>query len=431
MTAIRMRRGQLVILALLTAGVLRPAAGVAQQGDPFDDWLNQRIEDLAAARINQRSNTNQTEAPAAASNSTSLVDMSSASDLIGVALNLADLSTPSGTEQEGTSATTTVSGYALYAGLRGVDPLSPDFYKRHAVWRRVSLTLGYDGESGSERNVTILGAKVLLWNRRDASHESNAAALGRIRDDLRSASAAYGELTDAISEFLFTELAEELGFAPADTSEKAQEDARIRFDNEVLGNRLALEASLEKLGPTRREALDEIVESKIDVFVELDSTSRESIESIRRAPQLSVAGLSKLRSEGADEHTAELIFDYGIVRRLNLSLNAAFELRDNPMGDDQAGGRAAVQFSFQLGPERSLRGRKPIEFSLAGDGRWMEGITPTYRVQVKVTLPVLDGIDVPLSMTVASRSEFIDEAEVRGQIGFTADVARLLAARLN
>src|SRR5207302_965148 len=61
----------------------RLSSADAPQED-FNNWLdnriNERIKAVAQAKIDQRSNVNQTEAPAITDNSTSLVDQSSASD---------------------------------------------------------------------------------------------------------------------------------------------------------------------------------------------------------------------------------------------------------------------------------------------------------------------------------------------------------------
>jgi hypothetical protein len=48
--------------------------------------------------------------------------------------------------------------------------------------------------------------------------------------------------------------------------------------------------------------------------------------------------------------------------------------------------------------------------------------------QAKLTIPLPGGIDLPISFTVANRTEFIDEKEVRGQFGFTFDLSRLVQA---
>ena len=46
--------------------------------------------------------------------------------------------------------------------------------------------------------------------------------------------------------------------------------------------------------------------------------------------------------------------------------------------------------------------------------------------QAKIKIPIADGIDLPISLTFANRTELIDEKEVRGQFGFTFDLSRLV-----
>ena len=58
----------------------------------------------------------------------------------------------------------------------------------------------------------------------------------------------------------------------------------------------------------------------------------------------------------------------------------------------------------------------------------MTDTTPTYRAQAKVSIPLLPGVELPLSVTYASRTELIKEADVRGKFGFTFDVARIAKA---
>jgi hypothetical protein len=62
----------------------------------------------------------------------------------------------------------------------------------------------------------------------------------------------------------------------------------------------------------------------------------------------------------------------------------------------------------------------------------MERMGPIYRGQLKVNLPIpriesLAGFEIPLSLTIANRSELINETEVRGTIGFTVDTSQVLA----
>jgi len=47
--------------------------------------------------------------------------------------------------------------------------------------------------------------------------------------------------------------------------------------------------------------------------------------------------------------------------------------------------------------------------------------------QVKVSIPVTTGVTLPLSVTYASRTDLIDEDEVRGNFGFSLDLDKLYA----
>ena len=56
------------------------------------------------------------------------------------------------------------------------------------------------------------------------------------------------------------------------------------------------------------------------------------------------------------------------------------------------------------------------------------GETPMYTAQAKLTIPLLPGFDIPISVSVANRSKFIKETEVKGRFGFTFDVSKALKA---
>ena len=130
----------------LAAAATRAAPVAQASPQALTAWLNIQIDEKVKALINQGSNSNQTETPAASGSSTALVDQSSASDLIGVAANLLGLGEDSddGEDDEGSSVSVTASAYALYAAYKGEDPLRPSFYNAHRRWRQWSFTLGYE-----------------------------------------------------------------------------------------------------------------------------------------------------------------------------------------------------------------------------------------------------------------------------------------------
>ena len=56
----------------------------------------------------------------------------------------------------------------------------------------------------------------------------------------------------------------------------------------------------------------------------------------------------------------------------------------------------------------------------------MAEMEDTYKGQLKVTIPIFDGVELPVSLTVANRTELVKETEVLGLLGFTVDTTRLL-----
>jgi hypothetical protein len=62
---------------------------------------------------------------------------------------------------------------------------------------------------------------------------------------------------------------------------------------------------------------------------------------------------------------------------------------------------------------------------------WDELEEETHRFQTKLTVPLpslLKGLSLPISVTVANRRELVDEAEIRGQVGFTIDFSKFQQA---
>lgn len=461
------------------ASITSPAS--AQGVDDFNNWLSNRIDErikaTAQARIDQRSNVNQTEAPAIGDNSTSLVDQSSASDLIGLALNLSGLANGNNNSQDKNSAAVTATAYSLYATMNGAEPLDPSFYNRHRNWRRLSFTLGFekgqtDAKGSQTEDTTIAGAKYLLVSRRDAGHPSHKKELDIVYDNLKAAAVNLAQLNREIKEFLFfgdptmrdkLRIADDVKFFieeqirtttnaedKADFQRLLNEPVNTWFDfdkNDDLSNvRIDVKTFIERkyLGPSGFPAfkkalgddglkeIDQFIDARLEAFTALNNASRRAIENIRRAPQLSFSFMSKLKKEGADEYTGEAIFDYGLHDRVNMTLNGGYFYKNSRViGGDLRGARFAGQLQFQATPEKSLVGRSPLYFYLASDGNWNGGGKFIYRLQGKVKIPIAEGVDLPLSLTFANKKDLINERDVRGQFGFTFDSAKLFRVLLS
>jgi hypothetical protein len=183
------------------------------------------------------------------------------------------------------------------------------------------------------------------------------------------------------------------------------------------------------IGDSGISDIRQIISRRIDVFPSLDRSIREKIEEIRRAPQFSVSFTSTTRPDpGANEYVAEGIFDYGVAKRINLTLNDTFTYKDaKAAGGISRGSKFVGDFQFQLTQEKRLSGRGPVTFDTAVEGDWMTKTNPTYKGQLKVKIPLTDGIDLPVSVTFASRTDLINEKDVIGKFGFTFDTAKLFS----
>lgn len=453
------------------------------------DTLNSLLNDYIRAKIDQTHTTKQTETPSASENTTSLVDQSSASDLIGVAMNLAGLQADTDDNApEADSFSATASAYALYAAAKGVDPLNPIFYNNNHAWRRVFITLGYDDEKQEGTETTdrakTIGLKYLFVDKRDPSlYKDEISKLFGPKGDesgvLADATKKFGLLYAKVVNYLFKQnvkvkdtiikpefkqflegakatasaadvaiiddLLKKLESDEAYTNElflfnaKGFIDERssiperryyVTFKNKYLGKDIKEKLGEDVIGDIYKH-LD--MDDDIEAFARLDETARELIEKIRKAPQLSFYVLTKQREIGANDYMGELIFDYGLHDRVNLTMNGAFNYVDSKIiGGDTRGGTFAGQLQFRLNSQpESLTGKKPFYFYLATNNEWLAGRRPTFMGQAKLTIPIADGFDIPLSFVYASQTKENNRNIVKGQFAFTFDTARLLRAFLS
>lgn len=461
-----------------------------QTGNPSTS-LNATLNEAIRAKIQQRETTKQAEPPSASSGSSTLVDTSSAGDLVNVGLGLAGLRGGTNDPSKTTNAVSvTTSAYALYAASQGVDPLNPGFYNRNSAWRRLSLTLGYDDEklkTGATQRAQIFGFKYLIMDKRDPARERNAKYFSLVSTNLQKRAVAFGNLYEKLSYNLSTNnavktkvlipqfrafLTDRLATASADPN-RAAEVGRITALLAKIGNGdplFVLDSSglppnrgeanawtpeelrfysdifrTNYLGPDYRNKLKaevgQGVVDYIDSFIDrqLSDTNtyeqlaesadvRDAIERIRRAPQFSFYFLTKRRAEGDDEYTGETIFDYGVANRINLTLNGSFKYNDSKIvGGDTRAAKFAGQFRFQMTPDK-LTGRNPLFLAVSADGEALSGRKPAFHAQAKLTIPILNGLDLPFSVTYANQTALIKEKKIKGQFGFSIDTARLLQA---
>lgn len=394
----------------------------------FDVWLDCRVIEVATPIVNQREPSKQVEMPSIADNTTSLVDQTAAPDLVGLALNLAGLNSNDSGNDSGASGSITFSAYSLYAAALQHDPLDPAFYVKHPDLRRFSFTFGQDAADEKDPSLgraQVFSGKFLILNRRDASLNRNRKKLAVVSDHLRNVAVDAANIAFEVQNYLMDQLGPSLGLQLGSMDTKAN---KVNFLNTHL-NGDALQATLDRLTPKQLDEIKSIIARRIESKVVFTEVDHRTIGEIRRAPQLSLTLQTKQRDgKGTDEYRAGMLFDYGLYQRVNLSLNGTFDYSDSKVvGGDTRGGRLAGEAIFQLTPEKSLVGpSRPFLFHISSEAKWGTQNKPAYTGQLKLTIPLFDGIDFPVSVSFANRTGLIKESTVRGRFGFTLDLAKLL-----
>ncbi|MDT5159049.1 MAG: hypothetical protein QOH51_3406 [Acidobacteriota bacterium] len=168
----------------------------------------------------------------------------------------------------------------------------------------------------------------------------------------------------------------------------------------------------------RNKLLDEIAKGKVITF---EYTNNRGVN----APDLS---------------NFRFIAETGIFGgKADLTANASFTI----FNSRPAAGTNRVrdfEFSGQLDKPFKVSGVGNFIFSFAGKyERALENVTaldgtvlPNTKGdiavgQIKLTIPFLDGMKLPISLSFANRTELVREKEVRGNFGFTFDIDKILA----
>jgi hypothetical protein len=433
--------------------------------ESFNDWLNRRIQEQVVADLDKTNGaTKQTETPSASENSSSLVDQSSAADLFSAALNQSGLSVGGKSTADSGSATATM--YALYAAFRGADPLNPSFYnkKESQTLRRFSLTLGVDqeGEGEEEKTTKLYGLKGLIYDRRHLTPEERKDLDQAVVD----AAFARGDIGNGVRAYLFTRpsmrevirqeyqafLDKEDNQAKHGCLEKEDPEEPLidkverllsrqfdakgiaigrltkcekkYFSDEWEANHAGGSFDSSVLSDEDLGAIDNIIRDNLPSLEALPQKSHLIVDRVRKAPQLAFVVTYKELPSSDRAYIGEATYDYGLLDRLTLTANAAYQWTEQDGSDNRKHSwKVASQLRYQL--TSATLTRKAMYFDFAGEASRDEMET-TYKLQLKTSVPVMAGIAIPVSLTYASNSKLIQEDEIRGQLGFSIDVSKLV-----
>lgn len=383
----------------------------------------EKVVDVAIAAANQADPSKKPETPVISTSLTSLVEDASVSDLFSLAAFVTGRS-----ERAPSPTSATVTAYALRAYAANADPLDPDFYQQNRSLRRLAFTVGYDAAdtpqtpSQVQQSGILLGAKVLVLNRRDITAERVG------RDDLlakfESAVGPAGSKLSAIRRDIVTYL------FSLPVEKKLNPDNRDidRFRAKVENSWPRIKSSLREDELTE---IDRIIRqsphlSNLSDFQQLATQLKERIRQVRRAPRMSLDLQNKRRRGGdRDDYLGLVAYERGIGPSHHyLILNAAYGSKTSDNAMRNSGWRLAGQYDIPLNNVDVFDPKAPNRLSLAAEAD-RSGDKPIYRAQLKLTLPLRAGIEIPISITAANRTELIREGRVKGKVGITFDLGKI------
>lgn len=169
----------------------------------------------------------------------------------------------------------------------------------------------------------------------------------------------------------------------------------------------------------------------------------EKLQDVMRVPILTAEYTNHKALQGSSVSDAKLLFQYkvdprafGLPEPFDIITNGNVSFYNDPdrsMGQHTLrdyGIGVGAEFSFDNPFAKFLSDADASNIGLSFSGRVARLESAEDEVgfaQAKLEIPITAAFRIPLSVTYASRTEEIDESEVRGNIGFTVDFDQLYA----
>jgi len=424
-----------------------PSALNCDNPPDFSTFVNCRIDQLtdqitkkAEVTAAQKDPAKNAQAPSSAATASSLIDKSSVSDLASMTLDAAGLSSAS-SQPNTTSTTGSVTAYALRNWIEKKDSLDPSIYSRGLNWRRFSLLLGRDlpdsskttgsgttsgssamvqgkglapfaasteasttGPTTSQRGV-IIGGKAVIWARRDASNSHNASLFDKIGTALASEVTPSAAAILAITKYL---------------------------DEEYGANSTTTNwgGTLSKLTDTDKQHIDTLLGPEIEASVQYYKVVSKVLTTILMAPQISTTYQADVKLDnGGTLHRFAFVFDksaFGTSGKVLTSSNVGFDYTEKSSTTAaKKQFRASGDLQFPLWSNQKGKTSKELTLDVSGQGQWGSK-APVYQTQLKLSIPLLTGVSIPLTCGYANQTQLLKETNVFGHVGITLDFGKIL-----
>lgn len=304
----------------------------------------------------------------------------------------------------------------------------------------------FTGERSQLKEVAV---RFNLINRRDPRHPSHKDVIARVSDDMKS---LVGTVQD-----IFDKLRDQPEYENwRITSAKKLQNVDFKDDPALLKALFEIGDSfkriytsnpdLRRLGKNMVEDVSSYRKTRNDVFETIAGGSTLSFEyafNRMEVPEEALLSLNMMHSALPDLSTARLILSSPIGKVGEVTTNASITIFNSTLPQMKGNLRdmqIAGSMDFRL-PELQSVGQPVITFAFLGaflhqqpfgvrvklkDFETKDGFIGV--LQAKLTLPAgRSGARIPMSFTLANRSEFNTETELRGSIGLTFNLDTLFS----
>ncbi len=426
------------------------AESATKVGANFESYLATRIIMLGKARMKTPAETlkekfkasKQVDTPTIGDNSTSLTDKGSAGDFVSLAFQLAGLTN---NDAKSNNASVSITAFALKAFLDGRNPSGTSdedlkYYRDNSRYRRFTFTLGTDSpEAGNPRpKATLLGAKiVLIPSDKNGTSELDNDDWIRISRAFQKLSQQIDPVLNKVDQRIIPMLGANSPFVSTAGQKPvvANELVSAFVNNQRPDGTPLISAEIANVANVAK-AIDEEINTALkgDLGHSFDLYQQLAAHFANKVPkqkQLTLDLQTKQKSGGtSDDYKANFLYEIGSGGKSNLVLNAGY-MKESDGVTRKRGGVFAAEFQRIRGSNQQANStatdkpEKPaqrLSFSALAD---MAAPKDIYKAQLKWVIPLKRGIEIPISVTVANRTELITEGKIKGKIGFTFDLSKL------
>lgn len=393
------------------------AQQACNQSRSLPEFVDCEVTLVVRRGIADNDQTKQAEENSAGQNSSALANSSSAPDVVGISLNPAVFATKSRSSNS-TDFSATVNLYALYSAEKKTNPYDQAIYDNKYEWRRLSFNIGRsypeDNAATAAQGSSTYQAKYLVAGSRDVGDPANRKLLADLPGALSASMVDYANIYSEVEAYVLGIYKTEMnGAAPPSRSS----DQMRAFIAGLSGDSLR---EVQRIIGTR-------VESQANLF----RVTKSAVDKITRRTQISVDFTSRIsKGTGSNLYRSEAIFDRPLFWKFSSTANLSYDFQNAQTSTsvNRQIGRIAEAVKFPVASSEWLPTKAPPSITVSGEADFGSHGTPIYKGQFKLSIPVLSGLDLPISFLYVNRTATVPRADIKAQLGLAIDTSKLARA---